>query len=109
MAHQASIAARELGSIAGLLVQGVEDGPLPGVLRRDLHQGLPSDPSDCDRVIKEDRSGILWTDDPSLETCFCENDHLRLNGDVERVQNGSQVPTSRLEVEVNFTVPDFAV
>src|SRR5205807_5157983 len=63
MTLQAVIAPQEERRVSRVLVERVEDDSLLSVMRGDFHKWLALDPSDGDRVVEENASGVPRADD----------------------------------------------
>jgi hypothetical protein len=72
VARQTAISAHELRPIHGLLVQRVKSHSLPGAWAANAANGSPRTQAATHRVVEEDRAGILWTDEPGLQTRFAK-------------------------------------
>src|SRR5437660_3731967 len=109
MASHAVVATPEHRLIAARLAQSVKDDALPWILGGHFDERLARHPGHHYMVVEEDRAGVARMDEMHLKAGLRENQHLRFDGNAERVERRSQIASRVVELELNLAILDFAV
>src|SRR2546428_44493 len=80
-----------LRHVGGLLVQRVEDDALAGVVCGDLENLARADVPEDDAVVEEEGARIVRIDQPGLQARRREDEHLRVDRNLEGLERRLQV------------------
>ena len=79
------------------LLQRVEDQAGAGVVGGDLEQVAVAHPAERDAVVEEERPRVRRADQPGLQAAFREQQQLRVDRQLQRVEHRRQVAGPPLE------------
>ena len=109
MTRQAERGLLELRHAVGALGQRVEGHALIGVLGGHLDDLAAAHKGDLDGVIEENRARIHGIDQVCQQAGWRKHEHLRFDGDVQRVEGGSQVSAAAFECQASRPVQELLI
>ena len=109
MAAEAGLGPAQEGLVGRLLIHLIEDRALLGILRGDLEHEGAADPGDGHRVVEVNHPRIPRIDQVQLRAGLGEDRDLRLNRDLQRLEQGSQVAVGVVRRQLKIAEFDLAI